>query len=289
MTRETPWILGLDLGARCSGALQFAQMLRARLHARVVGVFISETWQFALPPGEGAGLALSLRNEAGRWLAGLNAGTAGAAVDEAKIVDDVDAESGLAAAAHGAAGVVIGRRVVTPDTWARLGRVARRLLRRLPAPVIVVPPELALDEFTGPVLLATDLTHRSAAAARFAAELAAGLGRPLFCVHVGQPRWDGSYGLLEPRRDELRATYREATERATREWAARHCPGAELVFEYGDPVDRLAALAEHMRPSLLVVGSGRPDMVERFFVGSTASTLAAVARSAVAVVPPDAS
>lgn len=102
------------------------------------------------------------------------------------------------------------------------------------------------------------------------------LGRSLVCVHVGQPRWDGSYGLLEPRRDELRATYRGATERAAREWANQHCPDAALTYEYGDPVERLTALAEHRHPSLLVLGSGRPGMIERIFTGSTASIVAAV-------------
>jgi len=287
MTPETPWLLGLDLGPRCSGARQFARLLREQLHMRVVGVFVSEMWQYALPPGEVTTVALSLRDEAERLLVSLNAGKPGAAVDATQIVDDIDAETGLTKAAREAAGVVIGRRVTTPNAWARLGRVARRLLRRLPAPVIVVPPELASDEFTGPVMLATDLSERSAAAARFAVAFARKLGRPLACVHVGQPRWDGSYGLLEPRRDELRATYREATERATREWATRHCPDATLTYEYGDPVERLTALARHTRPSLLVLGSGRLGMVDRIFTGSTASSVAAIAPCAVAVVPPD--
>lgn len=285
MTREPPWLLGLDLGPRCSGALQFARLLRERLHVRVVGVFVSEMWPLALPPGEGTALALSLRDEAGSSLATMPTADPGAAVDTTRIIDAVDAETGLSAAAREAAGVVLGRRVASTGAWTRLGRVARRLLRRLPAPVIIVPPELANDEFAGPVMLATDITDFSAAAARFAVAFARELGRPLVCVHVGQPRWDGSYGLLEPRRDELRATYREATERATRDWATRHCPDAELTHEYGDPVERLVALAEHVRPSLLVLGTGRPGMVERIFTGSTASTVAAAAPCAVAVVP----
>lgn len=288
MTPDKPWILGLDLGPRCSGALRFARLLRERLRVRVVGTFVSESWQLGLPPGDGGALALAMRDEAGRWLAGLHAGAADAAVDDTRIVDEVDAEAGLAAAAREAAGVVIGRRVTTPDGWSRLGRVARRLLRRLPAPVIVVPPELALDDFGGPILLATDRGDRSAGAARFAVALAAGLGRPLICAHVGEPLWEQPYGALAPWRDELRATYREATERSAREWVARHCPGAELLIEYGDAVDRLVALSELRRPSLLVVGSGRPRIVERIFVGSTASAVAAAAACAVAVVPPDA-
>lgn len=286
MTPEIPWLLGLDLGPNCGGARRFARLLREQLRMPVVGVYVQETWPLAVPPGEGAALTLSLRSAAERWLAELNAGAPGAAVDATRILDDVDAEAGLAAAAREACGVVVGRRAAAPGAWARLGRVARRLLRRLPAPVIVVPPELATDEFAGPILLATDLSDRSAAAARLATMFAATLERPLVCVHVGQPGWD-RHGLLAPRRAELDATCREATERSTRVWAAKHCPDAALMHEYGDSVERLVALAGHLRPALLVLGSGRPGLSERIFMGSTASSVAAVARSAVAVVPPD--
>lgn len=288
MSSELHWLLGLDLGASSCGAFQFARVLRRRLHTRVVGVYVCELWRLGMAPGEDATLTLTLRAEVGRWLATLDAGAPDAAVDATRLLDAVDAESGLTEAAHGTAGVVIGRHLAHPAPLVRLGRVARRLLRRLPAPVIVVPPELAADEFAGPVLLATDLSDRSAAAARFAAAFARGLGLPLTCVHVGQPRRDGTHGLLEPRREEFDETYREASERATRAWASEHCPDAALVFEYGDPVDRLSALAEHMHASLLVVGSGRLGMVERIFTGSTASAVAALAPCAVAVVPPGA-
>lgn len=287
MTPETPWLVGLDLGPRCSGALRFARLLREQLHMHVVGVYVREMWPFALPLGEVTALTLPPRTGAEGWLAALNAGKPGAPVDAARIVHDIDAVVGLSTTAREAAGVVVGRRAAAPNAWTRLGRVARQMLRRLPAPTIVVPPELASAEFTGPVMLATDLSDHCAAAARFAVAFARKLGRPLVCVHVAQPRWDGSHGLLEPRRDELHATYREATERATRDWANRLCPDAAITSEYGEPVERLTELVEHSRPSLLVLGSGRPGMLERIFTGSTASTVAAVAPCAVAVIPPD--
>lgn len=287
MTREHPWLLGIDLGPRSGGALRFARLLRERLHARVVGVFVCEAWLLGVPPGEDATLRESLRSDAVRGLAGLDPGAPGSAVDATRIVDEIDAETGLTTAGQDAAGIVVGRRVASPNTWSRLGRVARRLLRRLPAPVIVVPPELAADDFAGPVLLATDLSDRSVAAARFAAALARRLARPLLCAHVGQPRWDETNAAAEPRWAELRRRYREETERVTRAWAREHCPDAELALEYGDPFDRLPALAQRLRPSLMVLGSGRPGMVERFFAGSTASVVAAIAPCAVAVVPPE--
>lgn len=62
----------------------------------------------------------------------------------------------------------------------RLGRVARRILRRLGAPVLVVPPDLRAEQIGGgPVTALTSVSADSARACRFAADLAARLGRPL--------------------------------------------------------------------------------------------------------------
>jgi len=153
--------------------------------------------------------------------------------------------------------------------------------------VIVVPPELANDDFAGPVVLASDLSARSVGAARFAASLARGLGRRLVCVHVGQPRWSALIDYTKPQWDELRRGWREATMRSASAWAGEFCPDAELVVEYGEPAEQLPAIAGVLEACLLVIGSGRPGLVDRIFTGSTASTVAAVAACAVAVVPPD--
>lgn len=287
MESETPsWIVGIELSPRSSGALQFARWLRETLHARVLGVYVSEMYMLGLPPSDGAAFVLAMRSEAEHWLGSLGAGAPGAAIDATQILDEVDAEAGLVKAARGAAGLIIGRRV-GKHRYIRLGRVARRLLRSLPAPVIVVPPELDAGGFAGPVLLATDLHEQSIPAARFAASFAAAAGRGLVCVHIGQPRWDSVSPEAEPRWAELRRIYRENTEREAHAWAARVCPGAEVMLEYGDPAERLAAVAELRRASLLVLGSQRLGLVGRIFIGSAASTVAATAGCAVAVVPPD--
>jgi nucleotide-binding universal stress UspA family protein len=285
MTTEQAWLLGLELSPRSGGALQFGRWLRGTLGARVVGVYVSELWLAGLPPDDGAVFLLTARTEAERWLDGLEAGTPRSPVDATNIVDAVDAETGLARAAHGAPGLVVGRRVAGDGALVRLGRVTRRLLRGAPAPVIVVPPELAVDEFRGPVVLASDFTDASVAAARFAASFARRLGRPLVCVHVGQPRWEESFAQEEPRWEELRRAYRESVMKAAHVWASAHCPGDALVIEYGDPQERLAAVAARLQACLLVVGSRRPGLLERFFAGSTSSAVAATASCAVAVVP----
>jgi len=282
MTSESPWILGLEPSPRSAGAIAFARWLRVALHARVVGVHVSEFWVFGRSPGEGAAYVRAARAETERWLAAL---VEDGGVDAAEVREALDAETALAEVGRGATAIVVGRRNADERPWVRLGRVARRLLRSLPAPVIVVPPELASTDQGGPVLLASDLGETSVAAARFAAAFARRAGRSLVCVHVGQedalaestPQW------LARRRDD-----RETLARTARSWVLAHCPAASLVLEFGSPEEVLPALAEHRRASLLVVGSRRVDLTERVFAGSVASVVASAAHCVVAVVPPDA-
>lgn len=289
MDTETPsWIVGLDLSPRSSGALRFAGFLRDRLHVHVRGAYVSEMYMLGLPPGDGAGYVLAMRAEAEQWLASLADGTPGAPIDTTQILDEVDAVAGLDRAARGAAGLVIGRRVAGKHRYVRLGRVARRLLRSLPAPTIVVPPELGADGFAGPVLLATDLHERSVPAARFAAWFAATAGRPLVCAYVDERRWAPAPPESEARWAAMRRIHLENAEREALAWASLVCPGAEVVCESGDPAERLTALAEQRGASLLVLGSQRLGPIDRVFIGSTASAVAAHATCAVAVVPPDA-
>jgi nucleotide-binding universal stress UspA family protein len=288
MSNQTQWLLGLEPSPRSSGALQFARWLRETLHGHVLGVHVSELWVLGFSEGVGAGYLVAARAETERWFATLRPGAADAAIDATEILDANDAESGLAEAGRGALGILVGRRVAGDGAWVRLGRVTRRLLRRLPAPVIVVPPEVTADTLRGPILLASSLDEPSVSAARFAVRFAQQAGRPLVCVHVGQPRWDEGFSDVDPRWAELRASYRDATERSARRWVDEHCPGAALVFEYGDPAEHLPAVAGLLQASLLVLGSARPGLAVRMFAGSTASLTAAIAPCAVAVVPPDA-
>lgn len=288
MREDRPWLLGLEMSPRSSGALQFARWLRGMLGARIVGVYVHELWAASMPPGEGAAFTRAFRDETVKWMASLDPGEPGSPVDETRVIDDLDAENGLATAAQGAPGLIVGRRVARETLVVRLGRVTRRLLRRLPAPVIVAPPELAVDTLHGPVVLASDFSEASATAAKFAVRFALRVNRPLVCVHVDEPRWDEPIPEHDPRWNELRLSWKVAAELAAREWASAHCPGNELVVEFGDPAARLVAVAARLGACLLVVGSHRPGMLERIFLGSTASAVAATAGCAVAVVPADA-
>lgn len=286
MHSEPHWLIGLESSARSDGAVHFARWLRGSLGGPVVGLHVSELWMLVLAEPGAAEYMATAREATERWLATLKSGTADAAFDGVELIDAVDAEHELARRGQGALGIVVGRYLAGESGWIRLGRVSRRLLRSLPAPVIVAPPELTADAFHGPVVLATDLGPASVAAVRFAARFARQAGRPLVCAHIGQPRWHSDVELL-PRWKALRDAYRAKVEREARAWVAEHCPDTELVLDYGAPGALLPALAERRQASLLVLGSRRLGLVDRLVDGSIASAAASIATCAVAVVPMD--
>ncbi|MDC0669797.1 universal stress protein [Nannocystis radixulma] len=278
MATARRWILGLDLGARSRGAVAFARWLR-EAGEPVTSVHVLETWTRGyLRSDNFEQLQAALARATGEM--GL------ASPDDIRVVEADRAEVGLARAAEGAAGLVIGRAAPTDGrALIRLGATARRILRGLPAPVIVVPPEWTVAA-AGPVLVATDLEDTSAGAVAFAQELAARHGRALALVHVGAALYNDFIDELDPRWLAAREIYRADVVDAVREWAAeRGLAGATRHVLYGDPPQAIARLAEACEAAIVVVGSRRLGTVARAFLSSTASTLASFAACPVAVVP----
>ena len=80
----------------------------------------------------------------------------------------------------------------------RLGSVARRMLRQLKQPTIVVPPDLLASQVgRGPVLVAVDFTEDSVRALNWARSFAETIGRPVRLVHfVDVPDQAGYAGLI---------------------------------------------------------------------------------------------
>jgi nucleotide-binding universal stress UspA family protein len=196
-------------------------------------------------------------------------------------------EEGLAEAATtiGIDGLVVGRlaRSDSASPW-RLGSVARRLLRRLPAPVMVVPPDLVLVG-KGPVVLATDLHEDSEAAGRVALRLARELGRELLVAHVDlalvASTSEIGFGVAMP--IPMKPRTLEDVER----WCGQHqLRSASSTLLEGDVVDRLLHCARRVHAPLLVCGSRQLGLGERIFSSSVASELAARSEAAVLVVPP---
>lgn len=177
------WVVGVDLHGRSGGAVAFARWLVARTGDPVVGthVFGEALLDGADPSVDVAQLgklfdaALApLRGDASFSDLGLH--PARTVIEGlAQVADEKQADA-----------LVVGRiKRSDREALSRLGRVARRLLRALPRPVVVVPPDLEADRIgDGPIVLATDCTDGSVGAARFATRLGEHLRLPIHVVHV---------------------------------------------------------------------------------------------------------
>ncbi|MFZ6185900.1 universal stress protein [Nannocystis pusilla] len=281
MTSSTAssWIVALDLRDRSRGALAFAGWLGAAGES-VVGAYVLEAWSRPYIRGD---VEADLRDAAARAAQAL-----GCRPPERIVTEEAEtAEAGLARMAFGASGLIVGRVAAHPRrALSRLGPVARRLLRQLPAPVVVVPPTL-VRVAAGPILLATDLGPASDDAVMFARDLAARVGRDLEVVHVGEDFYEEDDEVRDPVWQRARDAYRAEVAQDTERWAAAQgLAAAPRHLRHGDPVLELADLAEARDAALVVVGSRRLGLPARFFLSSTASALAGLAACPVAVVPP---
>lgn len=281
MDPHEPWIVGLDLNPYNRGALVFAAWLQRVAQVPLVGVHMLEEWVRALavedPVPALTAAATRLAAAAGiPAFASLHVHT----VEEAS--------EGLVESCAAASGLVIGRAAERGSrALVRLGRVARRVLRRLPCPVVVVPPDLS-SVGIGPILLATDLGPASSTAARVAAHLAVRCGHPVELVHVVDDRSVQLIDVFQSVWLARRQALVTGAEAATARWAGEHLLGAAIRHvRTGYPVDVIAATAAARRAALIVVGSRRLSTATRLFATSTASELAAAASCPVCVVPPD--
>jgi nucleotide-binding universal stress UspA family protein len=165
----------------------------------------------------------------------------------------------------------------------RLGQVARRILRGLGHPVIVVPPDLTQGWIDSrAVVVATDLRDDAVAAVRFAGRFAAEAGLDLVVVHVAPATsvaFDSQQAVLHPR-DE--APPPAAVER----WMTQHGLGqARVRVVRGDVVAAIVDVARQEHAALVVVGSRRLSRVEHLFTSSVGTDLARTCDRAVAIVP----
>lgn len=278
MSSTRPFVFGVDLTYKSRGALAFAGWLRATLTPEDV-----EAVHVVPRVKDGPATLTRVHTALGEQL--------GAAADSFARVQVREASGiveGLGEVESFARALVIGRRARSGErALVHLGPVARKLLRGLPLPTIVVPPELDAAALAGPVVLATDLEAHSERAARFAEQFARDCGRPLVVVYVAEVHYNE---FVEPTDagwiDMLGKYQREAAAELDR-WVDAHGLAADRrVALCGSSVELLLELAEREQASLLVLGSRRLSTAGRVFSFSTASTLAAYAACPVAVVPP---
>jgi nucleotide-binding universal stress UspA family protein len=293
MASGKKWIIGLDLGERSTGALRFAAWMTRHSKAaggeRLVGVHVLEEahLQAALRYHHLSELETNATTTARKAIAAAGASDV---LQIVHVVEGHTAEVSLEAAAafhHGHA-IVIGRNAPRDSVNPlRLGRVARRLLRTLSLPTMVVPPDL-VDPAPGPVLLACSVDDDAIEAALFARDFAERFGRELVLVHVTALPEHHSAQYLPPQTlAKIRAEHQAHGERELAEWAARNGFAQERrVVVQGGIADRLVATAGEQNAFAIVSGSRRLTMFERWLLASTGSELAAHAACPVIVVPP---
>lgn len=294
-TRDEPtnWILGLDARVGAEGPLIFARWLSESIGRQTVAklepIHVLEPSELeALASVDKAGDGLSLARAAVAETierAGIQL-----APEDVRLVDGDAPEDVLAKAATNADGLVIGRLAPRGDTrFIRLGRVARRLLRRLPTATFVVPPDLRDETIgKGPILFACDARPLSLGGARMAVKLSRLLERELIFVLVAPSPYGWSISHVPPPAyDQLLAGVIAAGERSLERWAKQHGFTAYRgVVASGDPTRELATMARELDALMVVTGSRRLTAVERVFATSVGTELAASASCPVLVVPP---
>jgi nucleotide-binding universal stress UspA family protein len=279
------WVVGLDLRPSSYGALHFASWLASTSVAgageQFIGVQVleQEHLRAELRLRHLDEVMAEVRKAARDVLA--REGAAGL-IRDVEVLQASYADEGLEAARehHGAAAVVIGRAASRSGARIiRLGRVARRMLRRVWSPIIVVPPDMReRDMGEGPVVALTDLGVRSAAACRFASGLAHALGRSLELL-VDAP---SAIAMDGPAR---RAPAPAGSGDLLVDLASRGLRPATVAALDGHVVERAIELAGAHRAALLVVEGHRPSTLERVLRRNTFAALAATAPLPVAVVP----
>lgn len=279
------WIVGVEPDGDHDGPLHFAVEIgrRTRPPVEVRGVYVLPT---AARVGEQARAHLEGRADT-VCHAALVRTEARELLGEVEHVDADAVDEGLerAAAEHEADVCVIGRRARRQEIrLQRLGPVARKLLRRQPTKMIVVPPDW-VHAHDGPVILATDLGEHSSAAAEFARDMAARMRTPLLVVHTSRhgdwagPHFEGA--AFQGTRERILAEAMEELDAWNR---AHELADAVRTVHLGDPVSDIAAFANEEKASLVVCGSRRLSGVARLFGHSVATELAAVADVPIAVV-----
>lgn len=289
------WIVGLDLERRSAGALQFVRWLaresRAADGEHFVGVHVleEEHLELVLRYHHLDHVLSSARAAAEE---SLRHGGADALVPDVEVIQGLEAAESLreAVRSRGADGLIVGRAApgAAGVRIVRLGRVARRLLRAVPVPVAVVPPDVRTEALgDGPLVALVRLDARSARTAAFAAGLAGRLGRPLALVYVIPPTVEQAAPYFPPHLGEqLAAEQRARGEQALAAWLASAGITAQLTaVVQGNPVDAALDFAAAHRSPLLVVGARPLHGVATVLASGTASVLASVAPLPVVVVP----
>ena len=277
------WMIGLDLSGLSRGAVAFGRWMAKRAEGETFfGVHVIEGAEIDPP------LTRNVTEHIDRALAPVR--------DEAFFADIGSipasaAEDGLLAAAEekGCDGIVVGRRTSDPTAIVRLGRVARIMLRKLPRPLIVVPPDLETDKISdGPVVLATDMGAASDGAAQFAPAFAKRLGFDLLVTHVARVPFTMKPVIPGDQWTALVGKAQASSEERFEPWRKQHgLADARHSVVHGSPSAKILEVAKVSGASMIVLGSRGLGGLDPLLISGLASEIAASASVPVAVIPND--
>jgi nucleotide-binding universal stress UspA family protein len=288
------WIIGIDLHELSVGAACFGAWLHRQAPAatQLVALHVMEEGaldeRFELADRTRARERLRIAVERALERPDIRAAFAGIEVVEA---DDPVTGLETALQAEAARGFIVGRRTTGSGMQlVRLGGVVRRLLRRLPAPTFVVPPDWAAEGLgAGPIVVAVTPAEASIGAVKVAQSLATVTRRPLEFIRI-VPTSPIYTALSPPGSGRPAREERQLSEIAalTHTWLEERGAVGQLTVRRGDEVDEILALVVQHSAPILVCGSRLLSLAERAFGFSLSSELAAHAAVPVLVVPSDA-
>jgi nucleotide-binding universal stress UspA family protein len=288
------WIVGLDLRPSSQGAVAFAQWLSANMADggdTFAGVHVLEEahMQSALRHHHLDELTAEVNRRARQVYTDHQVGDAWG---NPVLLRAGNAELGLEQARgnESADGIIIGRQACRDSNdIVRLGRVARRVLRALSAPVVVVPPDIRVGSVgKGPIMALTKLTHDSIAACEAAVALGARLGRDVCLLHVvSVPQAYGAHYLPAGSVEKLRQEHDDQGAKDLQAWAEKYgFKGVDTKLLQGHVQDRVRDHAQANDACMLVIGSRNLSGFDRLLLTSVGSEMCAHAARPVMVVPP---
>lgn len=152
--------------------------------------------------------------------------------------------------------IVLGTHGRTGATKLLLGSVAEEIFRRSPVPVLTIGPEVRTSVHTGGrfhrVLLASDFSAASTAAAPYALSLAQENGARVLLLHV--MRKPDSRDVNEETQFQLSVAeaIQQLYDTVPNDVQLPAVP--EVAVEYGDPAERILTVAREKRADLIVLG-----------------------------------
>jgi nucleotide-binding universal stress UspA family protein len=288
------WIVATNLREDSRGALEWTAWLHRHvrapgLHPTAALAVVREAGGFVSTPDAHALVQARVKDAAATFIANSPARDAIEAI-RVEVAADVASALCEAVSVPGAT-LVMGRPAPRENRrLVRLGRVARRTLRQLAGPVVVVPPDWTVAlAGQGPIVVAVDASDSSLKAIEFAEDLAGAVGRPLLAVQAIQGVSALSSAFLTPAEfTHSRERHRQQeTSELARFLESRGHASLAVRSEVGPTLHTLFDVADDVKAAAIVCGSRRLGLAERILSASVGSELAAFAELPVAVVPPD--